>query len=258
MSGRTLLKYWWRSGSLRFARDADPAARTRARGVHVWHGKPIHYRPGTSDTELIYKVLLKSGANAEYAVPDWLKPQVIFDIGANIGTASIYFAHHFPNARICAFEPVPENVELLRLNTAGYPNVTVFPVALGTSDGTVEIFGSDNPLNFGGFSFYEAGSTSNRKVRVQRRNVKELLREQGIDRVDLIKIDAEGAEHEILTAFAQDILSQSQWITGELHGEKDFDLLAYLSQWFDIAAKRSMGKRLFMFAGANKSYAEKI
>lgn len=233
--------------------DRRPSMRSRPLGRYTWHGKPIYYRPGTSDSHVIYSVLLRTGNKAEYNVPESLAPKVILDIGGNIGITSIYFASRFPEARIYTFEPVPDNVELLRRNTEGYPQVMVLPVALGSIDGRVEINYSDNLDNFGGFSFFNRGSNTERRLSVEKRNVRALLKEIGIDRVDFIKIDTEGAEYEILTALDPEIIRQVTWITGELHGEKDFELLAYLSQWFDIGAKKSIGKRLFLFTAVNKS-----
>lgn len=253
MFNATALKYWWRSGSRRFTLDRHPSARSRPLSKYEWQGKPVYYRPGTSDTELIYKILLKAGRKAEYYFPSALQPCLILDIGANIGVTSVYLAHRFPDARIYSFEPVPANVELLWLNVAAYPRITVCPTALGAADGDVELHFSDHPHNFGGFSFSHQGSDCDRKLRVQQRNIRTVLNELGIDQVDLIKIDTEGAEYEILTALDEDVLRRVTWITGELHGEKDFELLAFLSRWFDIEAKRSIGKRLFMFAAANKS-----
>lgn len=249
----TALKYWWRSGSRRFTLDRHPSARSRPVSKYAWQGKPVYYRPGTSDTQLIYKILLKKGRNAEYRFPAFLKPHVIFDIGANIGVASVFLAHRFPHARIYAFEPVPANVELLRLNAAAYPCITVFPLALGAGDGDVEIHFSDDAHNFGGFSFSHQGSDKDRKLRVQQRRLQGIIDELRLDRVDLIKIDTEGAEYDILTSLEQGILRRVTWITGELHGERDFELLALLSTWFDIEAKRSFGKRLFTFAAVNKA-----
>ena len=258
MLSKATIKYWLRSRSLRFTLDRDTRARARPQSRYVWRRKPIYYRPGTSDIELIYKVLLKSGSKAEYSVPNWLKPRVVLDIGGNIGIASIYFAYHFPEARVYSFEPVPDNVALLRKNTAPYPNIQVCPVALGADDGGFDMNASDDPHNFGGFSFFEQGSDTQRKLRVEQRNPKTLFRELGVDQVDLIKIDTEGAEYDILTAFDQDMLRRTTWITGELHGEKDFELLAFLSPWFEIAARKTMGKRLFMFTAVNRSMAERL
>lgn len=248
----TGLKYWWRSGSPRFAADRRASARTRPVSAYRWHGKIIHYRPGTSDTELIYKILLKPGRKAEYTFPAQLDPRVILDIGANIGVATVFLAQRFPRARIYAFEPAPVNVELLRLNTAACTGVTVLPVALGAVDEDVEMYFSDSPNNYGGFSLSTQGSDLERKIRVHQRNIQAVLDELAIDRVDLIKIDTEGAEHDILTALRQDLLASVACVTGELHGQRDFELLAYLSRWFDIGAKKALGKRLFTFTAVNK------
>ena len=49
------------------------------------------------------------------------------------------------------------------------------------------------------------------------------------------------------------MLSKVTWITGELHGEKDFALLDYLAQWFDLELKKSFKKRLFIFRACNKN-----
>jgi FkbM family methyltransferase len=41
-------------------------------------------------------------------------PRTIFDVGANIGELSIYFARRLPETRVVAFEPAPENIERFR------------------------------------------------------------------------------------------------------------------------------------------------
>ena len=48
------------------------------------------------------------------------------------------------------------------------------------------------------------------------------------------------------------MLSRVKWIIGELHGQREFELLAYLAQWFDISVKKSFRKPLFVFAACNK------
>jgi hypothetical protein len=55
------LKYLLRSGSLQFARDHERAVAPGTLASYVWNGHPVWYRPGSSDTELIYKILLKRG-----------------------------------------------------------------------------------------------------------------------------------------------------------------------------------------------------
>lgn len=90
------------------------------------------------------------------------------------------------------------------------------------------------------------------------RDVDAALRELRVGRVDLIKIDTEGAEYDILTTLDENLLRSVKWIMGELHGERDFELLAFLSRWFDIDTKKSLGNRLFMFRACNKALTPDI
>ena len=258
MLSKEEFKRLFRSGSFRFVRDGRTSASGRPIAQYKWHGIPIRYRPGTSDTALIYSVLLKQGRKSEYWVPQSLDPAVILDIGANIGISSIYFSGRFPRAQIYAFEPVPQNVALLSRNLANYDRAHISPVALGRKNGTVEMFASDSPHNFGGFSFYDRGSDTGRKMAVEMRDANSVLRELCIDHVDLIKIDTEGAEYDILTALDESLLRSVKWIMGELHGERDFELLAFLSRWFDIETKKSLKNRLFMFRACNKTLTPEV
>ena len=64
----------------------------------------------------------------------------------------------------------------------------------------------------------------------------------------MIKIDTEGAEYDILSSLNDEILLSILWITGELHGNRDFELLNYLnSMGFSISVKKLIDNRLFMF-----------
>lgn len=253
MLTKTDIKYFLRSGSWRFMRDSRAAGDVGTVGELKWNGHPVYYRAGTSDCEVLYKILLKQGRRAEYQVPPEVAPKTIFDIGANIGAASLLFANLFPDAQIHAFEPVPDNFSLLSRNVAPYPNIHVHPVALGKKNGRLPMLASDSQHNFGGFSFYEKGSSLARTVEVEMRTPRGMLEELGIPRVDLIKVDTEGSEYDIITAFDESVLSETRWITGELHGEKDFELLALLSRWFDLDTRKTLNKRLFTFSGCNKT-----
>ena len=64
-----------RSGSLKFARHARAGARGMPNEVYDWHGVPIHYRPGTSDTTVIYEALIKSGRKGNTTSPPTWTPE---------------------------------------------------------------------------------------------------------------------------------------------------------------------------------------
>jgi len=88
---------------------------------------------------------------------------------------------------------------------------------------------------------------------VRGRPIDDVVRELNLARVDVIKIDTEGSEYDILTSLGHDFLGKVKWIYGELHGNRDFELLAFLSEQFDIGVKKTMDKRLFMFQARNKT-----
>lgn len=253
MIGKHQIKVLFRSRSRRFLADWDASAyRPNLVRSLAWQGRQIHYRPGSSDLEVIYKILLKSGRKADYWVPQDLAPQIIWDIGGNIGAASVYLADRFPAARVHTFEPVPENFALVEKNVAGLA-VTPHNLALGAQDGELTITASDCARNFGGFSFHYSGDAPAPESRVRMARPDTLIA-QGLPPPDLIKIDTEGAEWGILTSFPEEALSRVGWIVGELHSVRSFDLLEYLSRWFLIETKKSMKSPLFMFAAKNKAF----
>jgi FkbM family methyltransferase len=66
-------------------------------------------------------------------------PRTVIDVGANVGQFAVAAAMVFPNAAIHTFEPDPKSVERLRANTSSLRNVTIYPIGLGDSEGTVEL-----------------------------------------------------------------------------------------------------------------------
>ncbi|MBI4985094.1 MAG: FkbM family methyltransferase [Rhodocyclales bacterium] len=218
-----------------------------------WNDHDVYYRPGTSDPHVLNSIILKGGRKAEYWIPKPIRPRTVFDIGGNIGAAALYFARTFPEARIFSFEPVPANFEVLTRNIAPYPNIQAFNVALGAQDGKLELIESPNSDNFGGFSQYQRGADAScGRIQVACRSFSSMLNELGLEAPDLIKVDTEGAEFVILTALPTEVLAKVSWIAGELHGENDFELLAYLSQWFEIGIRKSVNGPLCNFHARNR------
>ena len=244
-------KYLFRSRSFEFVLNKNTHSSDLKK--YIWDKRPIYYRAGTSDMTLIYEVLLKSGYKSEYYLPVDFNPKVILDIGANIGITSVYLANRFPTAKIFSFEPLFENYEILKKNTENYKNIKVFNFGLGKKNETLDIFLSDDSENFGGGSFFpEVGGVSNRRIKCEIKNIQDTLLELDVKEIDLIKIDTEGAEFDILTSLSKKYLESVKWITGELHGYKDFELLDYLQGFgFNIGVKKHINNRLFMFHAIN-------
>ncbi|MEO5991050.1 MAG: FkbM family methyltransferase, partial [Ferruginibacter sp.] len=77
-------------------------------------------------------------------------PIIIFDIGACEGESSIQYARLFPNSKIYAFEPLPENIGLIKNNFLRYgvQNASYFRKALSAENGTAEFYvSSGRPEN---------------------------------------------------------------------------------------------------------------
>jgi FkbM family methyltransferase len=119
-------------------------------------------------------------------------PRVIVDAGANIGLASIFFANKYPGATIISVEPAPSNLELLRKNMAHYPNSVIVPGALWKDNSNVTVV--DPGGGEWGFQVAE-GALGNSGVAAL--TMDGLMDQCGIDYVDLLKVDIEGAEKEV-------------------------------------------------------------
>jgi FkbM family methyltransferase len=253
------LKLLLRSRNPEFVRAAlgpfDAATRSIA-----WQGMQLHYRPGSSDPWAIHDHLMKPRERDEYAPPREFPlaradVRTVLDIGANVGVTALYFSQIFPNANIYSFEPAPDNFAVLQKNAANCGRIRAFNFALGAQDATLELFASDNPVNFGGYSLHAAGSDTSKKISIPVRRVAAVLAELGLQAVDVVKVDTEGAEWDILTAFPENVLRSASYVTGELHGNRDFALLDYLSRWFDVGMRKKLSSRLFNFQAVAKKDA---
>ena len=253
------LKYLIRSKSFEFVKNiTDKSHRISSL---AWNSKKIYYRTSSSDMMLIYEILLKSKNKREYYFPEELRPKVIFDIGGNIGITSIYLATLFPESQIYTFEPLKENFEILKKNTLQFNNIEVFNFGLGAENGSFKLYLSDNQENYGGVSFYPEGegNLTEPSTECEVKNVNDVIKEIGLISVDLIKIDTEGAEYDILTSFKVEFLNKTSWITGELHGNRDFELLNYLENMgFSISLNKNIDNRLFMFNAGRKEVISKL
>jgi len=68
---------------------------------------------------------------------------LIVDCGAYIGVSSLWFAACFPQARIVAIEPAPDNARLLRRNAEGH-QIEVIEAGVGAVEATLALVDSGN------------------------------------------------------------------------------------------------------------------
>ncbi len=197
----------------------------------------VCYRIGSSDAGDALEILF-SGKRCIYRLPPSFQPNVVWDIGANIGLATLYFKKQYPQARVYAFEPQRDNVDLLKRNTAALSQVVIAPYALGKQSGSVTGAAKSNrSTNSFSTVLYQDDQLTTESVAM--RSVSEVLQEHNETIVDLIKIDTEGAEYEILSAFPRETLRETSVVVGELHGFKDNETLDLLRQDFEVTIQKN-------------------
>src|SRR5262249_3892450 len=128
------------------------------------------------------------------------KPRVIYDLGANIGIASLSLATSNADARIYGFEPLPANFEICQQNYSNLTNAEVFNCAVGFPSGKMSFEFQDSDLRGGRLAMNASllSSASHRRVEVEVWSVADLIDRKGLEPPDVLKVDVEGAELEVL------------------------------------------------------------
>jgi FkbM family methyltransferase len=170
----------------------------------------IEYADALSTVPQWDDIFVRENLRFEPATP---APRVL-DCGANIGLATLWLKRQFPGAVVTAFEADPTIAAILRRNLAanGALDVEIVEAAVWTSEGTVAFSseGSDSG------SVASLGVTAGRSIEV--RAVR--LRDRMVgERIDLLKLDIEGAERDVL-GDCVDALGSVRAIHMEVH---DYD-----------------------------------
>jgi FkbM family methyltransferase len=132
-----------------------------------------------------------------YAVDLPAAPQII-DCGANIGLSVVYFKQRFPDAIMLAFEPAPDNFDLLQRNVASnhLTDIACYEAALAIEPGTVTLHSEPGVQ---GSLHATVGHATARPWLSGTRDVEAVRLSGYIDgRVDLLKLDVEGSEGAVL------------------------------------------------------------
>jgi FkbM family methyltransferase len=171
-------------------------------------GRPVRFVVGDyQDLEVVRELYVED----EYALPLPDRADVVVDAGANIGLSTLEFRARYPDARIIALEPDPHAFAKLARATAADPGIRALQVAVAATD-EIRTFYTSRESVVSGFEPTRLFQTA---IRVRARSLNSLLDELAIDRVDLLKLDVEGAEREALDGV--DPVRRLRYIVGELH-----------------------------------------
>lgn len=198
-------------------------------------GFRIHYSTFPSLRHLITEIFLQQ----HYSIPFETRAPVIFDIGSNIGIATLFYKLAYPESRIFCFEPDPDTFQILQknINDNKVTDVTIYNYALAHHSGEALLYVPD--WSDGSSSIYRQKllvesahihtSSAEQSDHISEKSIKirkcsEILDDLSLSRIHLIKIDTEGAETEIIEDIREH-LDRIDNIIIEYHHSRD--LLEY-------------------------------
>jgi FkbM family methyltransferase len=133
---------------------------------------------------------------------------VVLDIGANIGSFSLFAAKHM--ALVYAIEPEPNNLNALRKNVElnnMSDSIVIVPLALGKNKNRVRI------TNEGGGSTTKESKLDGSIV--DQVTLDDIFSTYNIKAVDVLKMDVEGSELDIISATSKENMNKCRYITLE-------------------------------------------
>lgn len=145
------------------------------------------------------------------------KGGTIIDVGANIGVFSIYAAFHGAK-RVYSFEPNKEAYETLCRNIRenGLEDVIIpFNNAVSEKDGDfIMIPKASSPYNH---ISTDTGTENEDMDRIETISLPTFFRQHNIEKIDLLKMDCEGAEFGIMHHMPEEIWSKIEKYKLEFH-----------------------------------------
>lgn len=146
-----------------------------------------------------------------------LKPNdVVYDIGANVGTYTCFAQQVVADGKVHAFEPHPENASRLADNVreTGDAGVTrIHRVAVSSDSGTVSLSLGGDVTGKGTHNVLGNGKSS---ILVDAERLDAYIERNALQKPDVLKIDVEGAEDRVLDG-AGEALGHARLVYVEVH-----------------------------------------
>ncbi len=173
-------------------------------------------------------VLSEVMAKKEYAIieNDLPSPKTIIDVGAHIGSFSVFYGKKFESAKILCFEPMPQSFELLKKNIEEnglQEQVIPFNAAVVGKKTAKQIplyICEDNPAC--NSLYKEHSQKGSKETFVKTLTLSKIFSMNNITECDLLKLDCENAELEILRESKKE-LQKTRSIVLEYHDHKKFE-----------------------------------
>ena len=198
-----------------------------------------------NETDFIYKEIFEEEEYLRHGIT-FQDGDCVFDVGANIGLFSLYAGQRCENVKIYAFEPVPALFAILQLNMrlydfdarlfeyglsseAGvetftyYPHATLLSGRFASKDEEQEVVKSflfnQSELDISEQMLDEmlAARLTQEHVTCTMKTLSEVILENNIEHIDLLKIDAEKSELAVLLGIHPEDWQKIRQLVIEVH-----------------------------------------
>lgn len=185
------------------------------------------------------------------------KDGVVLDIGANIGVMTTAIAQTAPQGQVISFEPMPDNVNVIKKMVAHYklPNVKLLEVALGDKPGELTMVlpilnktkmqGLSHVKEEGNNDDWNKGTEFTVPVQV----LDQMPELNALKRLDAIKIDVENYEYYVLKGGEQLLRKHLPIIYCELWKNEKRDMCIEMLTGIGYDVKIYENKKLIDFTG---------
>ncbi len=208
-----------------------------------------------NETEYLYEEIFDKRVYARHGI-ELPERAVVFDVGANIGMFTLFVQENCPTASVYAFEPIEPIYRTLQLNVelAG-ANARTFPFGLSDKKHTATFTYYPNYSMMSGLSDYAhtegdvdvvkkylenqrlagadegvtalidnadeilAGRFAGQSFEAQLRTLSECIREERVERIDLLKVDVQRAEMDVLAGLEPQDWEKVRQVVMEVHDE---------------------------------------
>jgi FkbM family methyltransferase len=206
---------------LRIAR----AQRRRARFAAICrqNGLKLDYERNKDGMDILDEVFVQR-LYADYF--PFYRCNTILDVGGHFGYFAIFAAtNSAPGSRIVTVEPSSQNVAILRANMSacGLPQIDVVHGAVADQAGTLDLHISKahNCSLYADHAKSIAPGSTTSTERVSVHTLAELMEQHKLFKIDVMKLDCEGAEYPIICNTPADVLARVSVIMMEFHDMKD-------------------------------------
>ncbi len=201
------LRSRWRSRIPLLAKTKKWRRRIDRRARDEWRGGYIHLEQGghfyvPAKMDVMAGLSLVQPHRPDPLIGNFCRPgHVAVDAGANLGEWALPMAEAVgPTGRVFAFEPVPYLARAIdktfRIN--GLAHARVVEKALGDKDGETTFIHDEDHTGMSSFIGSLAEGTTTKEISVATVTLDSFTRNEGLERLDFIKIDVQGYEAKVL------------------------------------------------------------